>query len=134
MRHNSAITEPTWQDILDRDARIVFLEDKLKRESLRPVNIQVIYLSSILNAIKETHKEYVMGKCKREGCKSTRIVSINAKCSDLCNVTSAKGEYEGYVPDDLGIGGGDYVEFEFCLNCGQIQGDFPLGKADVEHG
>jgi hypothetical protein len=30
-------------------------------------------------------------------------------------------EYDGYVPTGIGIGGNDYLEFDYCLNCGQIQ-------------
>ena len=26
----------------------------------------------------------------------------------------------------MGIGGGDYIEFAYCLDCGQIQKDFPV--------
>lgn len=65
-----------------------------------------------------------MNNCK--SCKSDRIVSFSGKSSD-CNAVSYKeAEIDGYVPDDIGIGGGDYVEFSFCLECGQIQGKFPL--------
>jgi hypothetical protein len=32
--------------------------------------------------------------------------------------------YSGNVPSSE-IGAGDYVEFEYCLGCGQIQGAFP---------
>jgi hypothetical protein len=35
-----------------------------------------------------------------------------------------------YVPRYLGLGGGDYVKFEFCLECGRIQGDFPMEEID----
>lgn len=60
-------------------------------------------------------------------CSSIRIFSINAKCSDLCNVVSNTGlEHDGYVPENIGIGGGDYVEFDYCIDCGQIQGQFPI--------
>ena len=31
-------------------------------------------------------------------------------------------EHQGYVPDDLGLGGSDDVEFTVCLDCGKIQG------------
>jgi hypothetical protein len=65
-------------------------------------------------------------------CKSERILSVNAKCSDLCNISINGQNKNGYVPHDLGIGGGDYVEFELCLDCGQIQGQFPLAKAELE--
>ncbi len=63
--------------------------------------------------------------CKN--CKSTNIASVHAKCSDMCSVIYEDGyEREGYVPAGIGIGGGDYVEFKYCLNCGMIQDDFPL--------
>ena len=32
----------------------------------------------------------------------------------------------------LGIGGGDYIEFSYCGDCGQIQGDFPLAPTKME--
>lgn len=59
-------------------------------------------------------------------CGSNSIVSINAKCGDMCFV-SIKGEHgerlerEGYVPQMEGIGGGDYIDFSFCTICGLIQ-------------
>jgi len=59
-------------------------------------------------------------------CGSNRIASVNAKCSDLCNVQLPSGEeLDGYVPDNLNIGGGDYIRFEFCMDCGRIQDEFP---------
>jgi hypothetical protein len=65
-------------------------------------------------------------------CESNRILVVNAKCSDLCAVSLNGAEKNGYVPDDLGIGGGDYIEFRLCLHCGQIQGKFPLPLAEIE--
>jgi len=60
-------------------------------------------------------------------CGSDRIISVNAKCSDCCSIQLPSGEeVEGYIPGDLNIGGGDYVEFEFCMDCGLIQGQFPI--------
>lgn len=59
-------------------------------------------------------------------CKADRVASINAKCSDLCFAEYNGKEKDGYVPKDMGIGGGDYVEIDYCLECGRIQGDFPL--------
>lgn len=59
-------------------------------------------------------------------CNSDRIVCISAKCSDLSFVSVDTKENDGYVPEDLGIGGGDYIDFNHCLECGQIQGTFPL--------
>lgn len=65
-------------------------------------------------------------------CNSERVADVGAKCSDLCNVTLGKNEYPGYVPRDMGIGGGDYVDFSYCLDCGQIQGKWPLPETEIE--
>lgn len=65
-------------------------------------------------------------------CDSDRIACVEAKCSDLCNVWVLDKEHDGYVPHDLGIGGGDNVEFSYCMNCGQMMGTFPLPLAEIE--
>jgi len=62
-----------------------------------------------------------------QSCKADRVISVSAKCSDLFWMRWPKGkEQDGYVPRFLGIGGGDYVEFSYCLDCGQIQGKWPV--------
>jgi len=40
-------------------------------------------------------------------------------------------DYFGYVPRDMGIGGGDYVKFSYCADCGQIQGEFPVKLEEI---
>jgi len=71
-----------------------------------------------------------MTRCQR--CRSNKVVYVQAKCSDRFSLfhnppdDGTPIDYEGYVPMYMGIGGGDYVEFGYCLNCGQIQGDFPI--------
>lgn len=58
---------------------------------------------------------------------SGRIIHVTAKCSDLCCVEFPDGtQHDGYVPDKIGIGGGDYIEFKYCMLCGQIQETFPV--------
>lgn len=69
-------------------------------------------------------------KCQR--CQSERVAKAGAKCSDMFSVSLGETEHQGYVPGDLGIGGGDYVEFSYCLDCGQLQGKFPLESAAIE--
>jgi hypothetical protein len=61
--------------------------------------------------------------CKR--CQSNRIADVTGKCSDCCNITLKGTEHDGSIPKDIGIGAGDYIEFSYCLDCGQIQGTFP---------
>jgi hypothetical protein len=41
-------------------------------------------------------------------------------------------EHDGYVPDGLGIGGGDYIELHWCMDCGQVQGEFPLPCSELD--
>ena len=68
--------------------------------------------------------------CDNERCDSDQIVSIGAKCSDMCNVKwpSGKEVYDEGAPCEINIGGGDYVEFEMCLECGKVQGTFPVAE------
>jgi hypothetical protein len=47
-------------------------------------------------------------------------------------VTYGDKQRDGYVPDDIGIGSGDYVDFNYCLQCGQIQDEFPKVASSIE--
>lgn len=51
-----------------------------------------------------------------------KIISINAKCSDLFSARLNDGRsYEGYVPEFFpGEHYGDYVQFDIDLKTGQI--------------
>jgi len=70
--------------------------------------------------------------CQR--CQSERIASVNAKCKDMFRWESNEDSTEGYAHTPGGeIGNGDYVDFKYCLECGQIQDIFPaLGKFEGE--
>ena len=67
--------------------------------------------------------------CQR--CQSERILRFSAKCSDMFSGELGDKTWEGYVPAGVGIGGGDYIEGDLCLTCGQLQGMFPI--TDREH-
>lgn len=60
-----------------------------------------------------------MDNCTR--CKSTRLLYVGAKTSDMCWARLGTHDHNGYVPEGFGIGGGDYLDIEFCLDCGQVQ-------------
>jgi hypothetical protein len=69
-----------------------------------------------------------------------RILSISAKCSDLCftSFTDAKGKLtksDGYVPQGIGIDNygdcGDYVSMEIDMQTGQILNWKPVSDAQV---
>ena len=74
----------------------------------------------------------ILAPCQR--CQSTRMAYILARCSDMCSVDLAGRHSHGYVPRDLGIGGGDDVQLRYCLDCGQLQGRFPLPPTNIEAG
>lgn len=77
-------------------------------------------------------------ECQR--CKSDRVLQGGGKSSDMNNfyVTNRPVMSDGstridrkphvadYVPDGLNIGGGDYYEINLCLDCGQMQGEWPI--------
>jgi hypothetical protein len=65
-------------------------------------------------------------------CDSEKIADISGKCSDLFNMSciSEGLNYHGYVPNNMNIGGGDYIEFRYCLDCGQIQGKWPVDLSE----
>lgn len=65
-------------------------------------------------------------------CKSLRIAKINGKTSDMCFTKIVGVERDGYVPRDMGIGGGDYLVFSYCLDCGQMQGAWPADRTEME--
>lgn len=69
---------------------------------------------------------------KCQSCGSKRLVTLWMKCNDLASVTFKGREYDGSIPDDLGIQGGDDPSFTHCLNCGHIQGTWPLPKSYLE--
>lgn len=70
--------------------------------------------------------------CQR--CASHRVADAGGKCSDLGHFTMGSIDHDGYIPEGVGIGGDDYVSLTYCLDCGQIQGTFPLPISGIERG
>jgi hypothetical protein len=50
---------------------------------------------------------------------------FHAAFDDGASIVSDRTDGCGYVPPILGIGEEDYLDFSYCLDCGQIQGKFP---------
>ena len=71
---------------------------------------------------------------KCQACKSSRILHANGKCSDRFYAFIGDNERDGYVPGDLNIGGGDTLYVKVCLDCGQLQGKWPLPPSGIETG
>ena len=45
---------------------------------------------------------------------------------------NAIANHDGYVPEDIGCGENDYIEFKYCLDCGQMQGKWPKPETEIE--
>ena len=58
-------------------------------------------------------------------CDKNTLVEVCSKSSDLNHFQHRHREYDGYVLKGMGIGEGDYVQFTFCTECGQMQGNWP---------
>jgi hypothetical protein len=72
-----------------------------------------------------------MTRCDK--CLSGRIMLVTAKCSDLCAIGYDDIDYDGYVPGGFPFSDefGDYVEFALCLDCGKMQGKFPVSERAI---
>lgn len=72
--------------------------------------------------------------CDNESCKSSRLLYVNGKTSDLCFMRMGEREHDGYVPRWSGVASdcGDYLEFDLCLDCGKVQGKFPKKPIPLE--
>src|SRR5271170_1377660 len=85
--------------------------------------------------LKTSGRNFTAGSIERRTmkctCGSERILIVTSKCSDLCHITLADREHDGYVPYGLNIGGGDYLEFDMCLDCGMHIGTFPVTEDAV---
>jgi hypothetical protein len=73
-------------------------------------------------------------KCQR--CQNDRLLWICVKTRDGFSGVIKDKAYSGYIPPDIGINDEfmDYLQFHFCLNCGQVQGNYPLPITMIEKG
>ena len=59
--------------------------------------------------------------CQSCNLKEATIAVVSAKTSDCCSIAFPNySESSGYVSRDIGIGGGDYISFRYCMNCGLL--------------
>jgi len=63
-------------------------------------------------------------------CGSIQIAKVYGRCVDQFQliVPGYENDYNNDVPAGIGIGHGDFMEFSYCLDCGQIQGEFPISQ------
>lgn len=70
-----------------------------------------------------------MTKCSR--CKGNKIAGVFSKSPDGTRWSFGEHEEEG-IPLGVGVGDGEYTQFTYCLDCGQIQGDWPCPKRAIK--
>jgi hypothetical protein len=68
---------------------------------------------------------------KCDSCSSERLLSVTAHASDSHHLEYKDKEHLGGMLDGLGIGSGDYTYFVLCLECGKVQGEFPIPDEKV---
>jgi hypothetical protein len=79
-------------------------------------------------------QDYILPGPPCQTCGGTRLARVYGHCSDMCTVDLAGRNRHGYVPDDMGVGGGDAVQIVYCLDCGQLRGRFPIPPTGIERG
>lgn len=70
-------------------------------------------------------------KCQQ--CESERVIFVQGHGKDLNYISAPylKYEHDGYLPDIPNVGGGDDIEVNVCLECGQVQGKWPVSDACI---
>jgi len=76
----------------------------------------------------------VKTKLKCDSCESERVATVEGDITNGFRLTIKEENFTEYVPRDIGFGiDGNYMKFKYCLNCGKIQGIFPVSDPDSEN-
>jgi hypothetical protein len=66
-------------------------------------------------------------------CGRVRVVSISLTVQSAGYAMGTTADYAGNVPAEFGLGtDGDQLDFELCLNCGQVQGQWPAPISSID--
>ena len=65
-------------------------------------------------------------------CESYNVASINCDFTNYGSIYIPKFVVEfSKVPCGMNTGNDDYLDLKFCLDCGQVQGEFPVNMETV---
>lgn len=126
-----------WHLVMDKDPGLLFVEADFEEEYYDIKTYQEENPSrKVIGPINSPCSNPKDGAKICQRCGSERVAEICAKCSDLCSTSIGVLDCDGYAPQDMGLENdyGDYVHFSYCLDCGQIQGKWPIKKCDLEKG
>jgi hypothetical protein len=65
-------------------------------------------------------------------CDSNRLATINGHSKDLASIQVGGVYHDGYLPTISNVCSGDDIDIIVCLECGQLQGDWPVDDPDFE--
>ena len=68
-----------------------------------------------------------MGKTACHRCGGKQVASVFTKAPDATWWRLGAHEHEGILSYS-GVGSGENVQFDYCIDCGQIQGEWPMPK------
>ena len=82
-----------------------------------------------ISSAEREDKTAVTERCQT--CQGTRIASITGRCKDSCWFKPGDREDVPHPPEWINSAGDD-MYFQYCLDCGQIQGQFPVKLTEAE--
>lgn len=75
--------------------------------------------------LAKTRKEKGMGK-KCQKCGERRVLCLYSDPKDLGSIEYRGLKADGYLPDIPNINADSDIDMEICMECGTVQGDFPV--------
>lgn len=125
------LTTSSSSDPIDRDFILNRDTDQQRRSLIDLLENGVYTSSSTINEIEGKYEirpnmDHEYPKCKF--CDSEYLLTFGGKVSDqfYYDLPSKSTVYSGYVPEEVGLGGGDYLELTVCLNCNKLQTEITL--------
>ena len=72
-----------------------------------------------------------LGDCSK--CGSSRILYVAGKTDKSCSLFYGdRIKKKSFVPDGLNIGFGDFINVYVCLDCGHLNGEWPVPESQME--
>lgn len=68
-------------------------------------------------------------KCLK--CNSERVINIEAHMERNVYTQYRGHEFVGGIPDSINIAYKGHLDIDMCLECGQVQGTFPVADLDL---
>jgi len=74
------------------------------------------------------------GNINCDKCSSSRLLNVYVQGRDTHSLSYQGLEYNGYMKEGLGLYGnyGDAIDFQICMQCGKVQGNFPKEEETIK--